>query len=145
MYWNFVTFQNLCLWLGWRMWLLYHAHKPQIRCWRDRGHSGASQSLVKRLHLNDNFPSGWMSSPQHSTGRKICTAMVLAIWTAHLGKHQVWNIKFWHFHFAKGSSIIIIIYAYDKFYRKREGGWKMINIITTSIYSDDYMLYDLSR
>ncbi len=39
--------------------------------------------------------------------------------------------------FCKGSSIIIIIYANDNFYRKREGGgWKMmINIIT--IYSDD--------
>ncbi len=34
--------------------------------------------------------------------------------------------------FCKGSSIIITIYAYDNFYRKREGGgWKMmINIIT---------------
>ena len=45
--------------------------------------------------------------------------------------------------FCKGSSIIIIIYANDNFYRKREGGgWKMmINIIT--IYSDGYMHYDL--
>ncbi len=38
----------------------------------------------------------------------------------------------------------MIIYAYDNFYRKREGeGWKMmINIITIyMIYSDGYMLY----
>ncbi len=37
---------------------------------------------------------------------------------------------------TKVSSIIIIIYAYDNFYRKREGGgWKMmINIVT--IYTD---------
>ncbi len=46
---------------------------------------------------------------------------------------------------AKGLSIIIIIYAYNNFYRKREGGGLKMMISIITIYSDAYMLYDLSR